>query len=104
MSCDLCDLNTIVHLYDDSDPRFIIIDCMSCLVPMIVWRQSHTMSITPKDWAEMEIALRTVADKKFGKHNYYIDRQQRAVPDHLHWHARSATLANGYTMPEYELN
>lgn len=87
-TCELCELHTIIHLYDDSDPRWIILDCMSCILPMVVWRAGHTMSIPPRDYAEMEAALREVADKKFGSGNYYIDKVQRTVFDHLHWHAR----------------
>jgi len=87
MTCELCKLDVILKVYDDSDPRWIIMDCMTCLIPMIVW-YDHTMAIPPKDWAEMELALRAVADKEFGAGNYNIDTTQNTVPDHLHWHAR----------------
>ena len=57
-NCELCKLHTIIHLYEDSDPRWIILDCMSCIVPMVVWRLSHTMSIPIKDYCEiLEIGL-----------------------------------------------
>jgi len=36
----------------------------------------------------MEYALTCVADEKYGPGNYYIDKVQRSIPDHLHWHAR----------------
>jgi len=36
----------------------------------------------------MELALKSVADDKFGRDGYYIDKKQRSIPDHLHWHAR----------------
>ena len=29
-----------------------------------------------------------VGDREFGKGNYFIDDEQRTIPDHLHWHAR----------------
>ena len=88
MTCELCKLHTIIHLYEDHDPRWIILDCMSCVVPMVVWRASHTMSVSTKDYNEMEYALINVADEKYGVGNYYIDKVQRSIPDHLHWHAR----------------
>ena len=87
MTCELCKLHTVLKIYDDSDPRWIIMDCMSCLIPMIVW-YNHTMAIPPRDRVEMEIALRVIGDREFGKGNYYIDDAQRTIPDHLHWHAR----------------
>ena len=87
--CPLCELKTIIRTYDDSDPRWIIMDCMNCLLPMVVWRgkPKHTMEISEKDYIEMENALIRVAEKEFDS-NYYIDRVQREIPDHLHWHAR----------------
>jgi hypothetical protein len=36
----------------------------------------------------MEYALTCVGDEKYGSGNYYIDKKQRSIPDHLHWHAR----------------
>ena len=88
MACELCKLHTIIHLYEDHDPRWIILDCMSCVVPMVVWRASHTMTIPVKDYNEMEYALTCFADEKYGSGNYRIDKKQRSIPDHLHWHAR----------------
>ena len=86
--CDLCTFPVITVLHDNSDPRFIILDCMSCRVPMVVFRPYHTMSISPRDEVDMEQALRAVADKVLGRGKYFIDKKQRAIPDHLHWHAR----------------
>ena len=88
--CELCELKVMLHTYDDSDPRWIIIDCMNCLLPMSVWRgePSHTMYVDPVDYQEMEEALLKVARKKFGNEDFYIDKKQNEVIDHLHWHAR----------------
>jgi len=87
MTCELCKLHTVLKVYDESDPRWIIMDCMSCLVPMVVW-YGHVIAIPPRDRVEMEIALRDVANKEYGNGNYYIDTEQRTILDHLHWHAR----------------
>jgi len=88
--CGLCELKTIIHTYDDADPRWIIMDCMSCFLPMAVWRGEprHTMTVSETDRAEMEESLRKVAFEKFGSDQFWIDKVQHRIPDHLHWHAR----------------
>ena len=90
MKCSLCELKTVIHTYDDSDSRWIIMDCMSCLLPMSVWRGEplHTMTISDLDYTEMEEALRKVALEKFGNDQFWIDKVQHRIPNHLHWHAR----------------
>jgi len=55
---------------------------------MIVYQAYHTMSISPRDEADMEKALQKVATKVHGKGKYSIDKKQRSIFDHLHWHAR----------------
>jgi len=89
-SCGLCELKTVIHTYDESDPRWIIIDCMSCLLPMAVWRGKplHTMAVSETDCDKMEEALKKVAFEKFGSDQFWIDKVQHRIPDHLHWHAR----------------
>ena len=90
MTCGLCELKIKIHTYDESDPRWIIIDCMTCKLPMSVWRGEppHTMEISELDSQEMESHLRKIAVEKFGNDNFYIDKVQHEIPDHLHWHAR----------------
>ena len=90
MTCGLCELKIKIHTYDESDPRWIIIDCMACKLPMSVWRGEplHTMEISKLDSQEMENHLRKVGIEKFGDGNFYIDKVQHEIPDHLHWHAR----------------
>lgn len=46
------------------------------------------MDISEKDATEMENALMKVGEEKFGKGEFFIDKVQRQVLDHLHWHAR----------------
>jgi len=64
---------------------------------MSVWRGNplHTMKIDPVDHQEMEEALRKVAKEKFSNEDFYIDKKQNEIPDHLHWHARP----NGWKFP-----
>ena len=77
-------------------------DCMSCFLPMVVWRgdhgyyRKHTMDISEKDATEMENALNKVGEEKFGEGEFFIDKVQRQVPDHLHWHARPNRFAENY--------
>ena len=87
-NCQLCQdpLPVIEKLYKETD-KWIILDCMTCHVPMIVWKE-HTMRITRAIREDITEALIEVADKHFGKYKYYIDKKQRTVFDHLHWHTR----------------
>ena len=64
---------------------------------MSVWRGKplHTMKIAPLDYKEMEEALSNTAKKKFGNEDFYIDKKQNEILDHLHWHARP----NGWKFP-----
>ena len=88
--CSLCELKTILKVYDESDPRWIIMDCMSCVLPMAVWRGDppHTMKVSEKDAQDMENALNQVGIKEFGREQFYIDKVQNEILDDLHWHAR----------------
>ncbi len=65
---------------------------------MVVWRGEpmHTMEISKKDWTEMENALKKIGEEKFGKGEFFIDKVQRQVPDHLHWHARPNRFTENY--------
>ena len=57
---------------------------------MAVWRGEplHTMTVSKTEAFDMENALRKVGEEKFGEGEFFIDKVQREVPDHLHWHAR----------------
>jgi len=87
--CELCELHTIINEYY-RDENFIILDCMSCRVPMIVpWEH-----IDPKDGGspflrgQMEKMLVKAALKFYGGPYFYIDKKENKIPDHMHWHAR----------------
>ena len=87
--CDLCLLKRKTNVYIDNE-YFIIMDCDSCHVPMIVWKE-HTMDVPEPDEQMMKAFLIEVSNQFYeswdGK-GYFIDKNQRAVLDHLHWHAR----------------
>jgi len=86
MSCDLCKLNIRTKVYHEND-HFIVLDCKGCSIPMIVWKE-HTMDIPEPDMYVMGAYLKEVGDVFFGEGNFYIDKRQRTIPDHLHWHTR----------------
>jgi len=87
--CELCELKIKTNIYLENE-YFIILDCIDCQVPMIVWKE-HTMSVPEPDEQVMEAFLIEVANQFYeswdGK-GYFIDKNQRKVFDHLHWHVR----------------
>ena len=85
--CDLCILKRKTNTYMDTK-KFIILDCDTCHVPMAVWKE-HTMEIDEHYSELMESMLHKVAKKFYeNEYAYHIDKNQRKIPDHLHWHAR----------------
>ena len=52
MACELCLLERRINVYIDNE-YFIIMDCDSCHVPMIVWKD-HTMYVPEPDKQIME--------------------------------------------------
>jgi|TARA_Y100000296_G_scaffold9954_1_gene11465 hypothetical protein len=54
---------------------------------MIVWKD-HTMSIPESDVNTMETFLTECAEQFYGDTPFFIDKQQRSIFEHLHWHAR----------------
>jgi hypothetical protein len=87
MECDLCLLKRKTNVYIDNE-YFIIMDCDSCLVPMAVWKE-HTMDIPEPDEQMMKAFLTEYGKQFYKNQSFVIDTHQRAVLDHLHWHARS---------------
>jgi hypothetical protein len=87
--CDLCLLKRKTNVYIDNE-YFIIMDCDSCHVPMVVWKE-HTMDVPEPDEQIMEAFLIETANMFYeswdGK-TFFIDKNQREIFDHLHWHAR----------------
>ena len=88
MKCELCELKIKTTVYLENE-HFIILDCKDCKVPMIVWKE-HTMNIPESDESIMYAMLYDTACMFYeswdGK-DFYIEKTQRKIPDHLHWHA-----------------
>ena len=85
--CELCLMKKKTSWFLETD-KYLVILCDQCEQPMAVWR-SHVQSISAKDSVELESALRQAANFFFGSSDaYYIDKVQRSIYTHLHWHAR----------------
>jgi hypothetical protein len=89
-SCDLCRLETITKEYYRCDD-FVVLDCMNCKVPMIV-ANNH---VSPMDFSDMDLRRRMYekiveVGQEFYKNDdrWYVDMQERNIPNHLHWHVR----------------
>ncbi len=85
--CQLCILKHKTKVYKETND-FIILDCMDCEIPMVVWKE-HTMSLDEKTEELLEQELHKVATEFYQSQDYYIDKVQRKIFDHLHWHARN---------------
>jgi len=86
--CELCELEKRTEWFE-THPKYTILECETCPDKnvMIVWRE-HTMELTQEIRETMTKALTKVANEKLGIGKWWIDTVQRAIPDHLHWHAR----------------
>lgn len=89
--CELCKAEKKTKWYFSDDFMWIA-DCQSCSkknapVPMVVIRR-HTMTIIKEEYDRLTAALARAGTEVFGKGNFWIDRIQRKIKSHLHWHAR----------------
>ena len=84
--CDLCILERKTNIYMETD-KFIILDCDSCHIPMSVWKE-HTMSIDKGHELWMEKRLSKIGEVFYKGKPFFIDKVQRKIPNHLHWHCR----------------
>lgn len=78
MSCELCRLEKITNwFYEDDICAFLI--CKTCRIPMMVLKR-HTMNPTEKEINHIQ----DMKDRLFP--DYKWRKNQRKIPDHLHWH------------------
>lgn len=87
-TCELCELAPTTTWYADvCEPfPFVLLDCDSCDVPMVVLRR-HAATPTADERETMRAALAEVAAAKFGA-DWFYDDHMRQIPDHYHGHAR----------------
>lgn len=89
MDCKLCQLingNNITKKYY-SNFLITVVECKTCRVPMIVLNR-HSMRPTNVELAKMITKSVEIGDEVFGEGEYIVDRNQRCIKDHLHWHIR----------------
>lgn len=85
MHCSLCDLavgrerNSICY-YEDNE--YIIVDCITCWVPIIVLKEHR-----PEFTEDEKHRVYEIMTGLFGNDGY-IDFRRRAIPDHAHAHYR----------------
>ena len=79
MTCDLCTLEKRTKWYYDDD-EFVIIDCKTCNIPMMVTKQ-HIMEPSP---ILLESMIKT-AKNLFGE-DITFRKKQRKIKSHWHWH------------------
>jgi len=84
--CRLVDGNVVTKKYY-SNFLITVVDCKTCQVPMVVLNR-HSLNPTNVELAKMITKSVEVGDEMFGKENYVVDKKQRCIKDHLHWHIR----------------
>ena len=76
--CQLCNLEKLTKWYFENE-KWIICDCITCQIPMAVYRK-HTMKIPIQDM----IDILSIIDREFGEISLRIE--QRKIKDHFHFH------------------
>ncbi len=87
--CELCELKVIEkEFYRNND--FIILSCMNCHVPMVVPFEHIDPNASGYERLRerMENELFRVAFDFFGDLEFFIDKKENKILDHMHWHAR----------------
>jgi len=96
-NCDLCNLVKKTKWYYECG-TFVILDCVVCKIPMAVSREHIPPTASDLVVNQIRLNMRTkleqIAEKFYNDKPFYIDKIQRKIPDHLHWHARLLTDAS----------
>jgi len=77
--CPLCNLKKKTHWYFEND-KYIICDCLTCKVPMYVWKSHEFPTI------QQRIKMYSDAQRRFP--NRELSLLRRTVPGHFHFHMR----------------
>jgi hypothetical protein len=85
-SCELCEAARFTTWFYEDELCFAL-ECESCGVPMVVWRQ-HGSDPPAAERARMLEVLASVAEAVLGKDAYRLDTVMRQIPGHFHAHAR----------------
>lgn len=90
-ACELCALRRTTPWHAHAHPLFVVLDCDSCDVPLLVVRGRHGLS-----WAALGATIQSaalaelgaVADAALGAGAWVADWNMRSIPEHAHVHAR----------------
>ena len=88
-SCELCRLvkgNITTKKYY-SNFLITVVDCKTCGVPMVVLNR-HSLNPTNVELAKMITKAVEIGDEMLGEGKYMVDKNQRCIKNHLHWHIR----------------
>jgi len=88
-SCELCRLvnGRITTKKYYSNFLITVVDCKTCKVPMVVLNR-HSLDPNNIELAKMITKSVEIGDGMFGKEKYVVDKNQRCIKDHFHWHIR----------------
>jgi len=78
VNCPLCNLEKKTHWYFEND-KYIICECLTCKVPMYVWKDHDSFPTTDE-----RIEMYSDANRRFPGRNLRLLR--RKIPQHFHFH------------------
>ena len=87
MNCDLCKLvqgNVVTRKYYE-DNKWIIVDCKTCNIPMIVYKEHIMIPKIQHRWQVEELFKQHV---NVNHAVFFIDERMKCIPDHYHCHYR----------------
>ena len=85
-SCPLCEAARLTPWHYEDEVCWVA-DCEVCDVPMVVWRQ-HGAEPSDAERTHMLELLESVADRRIGAGEWFLDPVMRQIPGHFHAHAR----------------
>jgi len=87
--CELCRLvrGHIITKKYYSNFLITVVGCKTCQVPMVVLNR-HSLNPNNIELAKMITKSVEIGDEMFGEDKYAVDKKQRCIKDHLHWHIR----------------
>lgn len=87
VNCELCNLEKKTKWFYE-DKYFIICNCETCKVPMIVSKR-HTAELTQEEIIDLIWILSMLTDTIIGTtHGNKLDQNRRKIKDHWHAHIR----------------
>ena len=82
-NCPLCERESITKCYYE-DEKIWIIDCDTCKIPMVVWKE-HINKINSDKLSYIILMINRV----FPRNKFQIDMNMRMIKDHFHLHLRN---------------